>query len=88
MIKYSNLMNTIKHLKRIENDSFKNLVIVDNNLLYATLNDAVQLIHVTKNQKTELLEVIKLKPNAKSRVIYYSLECFSCCVLSKLETGS
>lgn len=65
-----------KTFKRIENDSFKNLVIVDNNLLYATLNDAVQLIHVTKNQKTELLEVIKLKPNAKVELFTTPLNAF------------
>ena len=52
------------------------MVIVDNNLLYATLNDAVQLIHVTKNQKTELLEVIKLKPNAKVELFTTPLNAF------------
>ncbi|CAX41476.1 uncharacterized endoplasmic reticulum membrane protein precursor, putative [Candida dubliniensis CD36] len=65
-----------KTFKRIENDSFKNLVIVDNDLLYAKLNDVVQLIHITKNQKTELLEVIKLKPEAKVELLTTPLNAF------------
>lgn len=53
-----------KAFKRIENDSFKNLVIIDKDNLYSTLSESLQLIRI-KDKAATLVDVIKVKTNSK-----------------------
>ncbi|RCK65219.1 ER membrane protein complex subunit 1 [Candida viswanathii] len=61
--------------KRIENDSFKNLVIIDGNSLYSTLSEALQLIRI-KDKVATLVDVIKVKPNSKAELFSTPLHEF------------
>ncbi|EMG46412.1 EMC1 ER membrane protein complex subunit 1 [Candida maltosa Xu316] len=58
-----------KSFKRVENDSFKNLAVIDANVLYSTLPESIQLISI-KDNSVSLTDTLKIKPNS-------SIELFS-----------
>ncbi|EGW32026.1 uncharacterized protein SPAPADRAFT_50624 [Spathaspora passalidarum NRRL Y-27907] len=56
-----------KKFTRIENDSFKNLQVINENFLYSSLDDSIKIISITK--KVELVDTLHIKSASRVELL-------------------
>ncbi|RLV95194.1 ER membrane protein complex subunit 1 [Spathaspora sp. JA1] len=59
---------SIKSFKRVENNSFKDLQVINENFLYSTSQDLIKIITISKN-KAELIDSLTIKSNSQVELL-------------------